>query len=70
MLSLPHCGGSLILEVYLCMTHMKTCLLHRASLHVEHTNLVAVQIFICEHKTLTLEPAVGECCGKLQGKII
>ena len=61
MLSLPHCCGSLILEVYLCMIRTKTCLLHRASLHVEHTNLVAVQIFIPEHKTLTHEPAIGEC---------
>lgn len=61
MLSLPHCGGSLILEVYLCMIHMKTCLLQRASLHVEHTNLVAVQIFISKHETLTHDPAVGEC---------
>jgi len=52
------------------MIHMKTCLLHRASLHVEHTHLVAVQIFISEHKTLTHVPAVGECWGELQGKVI
>lgn len=50
------------------MIHMKTCLLHRASLHVEHTNLVAVHVFISEHTTLTHDPAVGEYWVGLQGK--
>lgn len=49
------------LEVYLRMIHMKTCLSHRASLHVERTTLVAVHVFISEHTTLTHYPAVGEC---------